>query len=62
MSTTVDKVQDEPFSTNPIKATVLLSGKFATGRFTGKVHLGDSSCPEASCTAHYSSKGGGSAG
>ena len=57
--TTVDKVQQEPFTTTPYKATVLFTGKFKNGKFTGKVQLGGSSCAESSYTAHFSSHGGG---
>jgi len=60
--TTVNKVQNSPFSTTPVKATVLFTGKFAGGKFKGKVHLGGSTCGEASYTAHLSSHGGGQAG
>lgn len=60
--TTVNQVQEEPFSTTPVKATVLFTGTFKNGKFTGKVHLGGSTCPEASYTAHYSAHGGGSGG
>jgi hypothetical protein len=58
--TTVDKVQDRPFTSTPVTATVLFTGTFKNGRFTGKVHLGGSTCPEASYTAHFSTHGGGS--
>jgi hypothetical protein len=58
--TTVDKVQDRPFTSTPVTATVLFTGTFKNGKFTGKVHLGGSTCPEASYTAHFSTHGGGS--
>lgn len=60
--TTVNKVHDQPFSTTPVKATVLFTGKFKHGTFTGTVHLGGSSCGEENYTAHYSTHGGGSGG
>jgi len=60
--TTVNVVHDQPFSTTPVKATVLFTGKFKHGKFSGNVHLGGSSCGEASYTAHYNAHGGGSAG
>ena len=57
--TAVNKVQDQPFTTTQVKATVLFTGSFKNGKFVGKVHLGGSSCAESSYTAHYSSHGGG---
>jgi hypothetical protein len=61
--TTVDKIQDHPtFTSTPVKATVLFTGTFKDGKFKGKVHLGGSTCGEASYTAHFSDHGGGQAG
>jgi hypothetical protein len=60
--TTVQKVQDHPFSTTPVQATVLFTGHFSGGKFTGKVHLGGSTCSEQSYTAHFSSGGAGRGG
>jgi hypothetical protein len=60
--TTVDEVQDRPFSTTPVKASVLFTGSFKGDKFTGKVHLGGSTCPEASYSARFSTRGGGSGG
>ncbi len=58
--TTVQKVQQQPFSATPVKASVLFTGSFKGGKFTGKVHLGGSTCPQASYTARFSTLGGGS--
>ena len=61
--TTVTKIQNHPaFTTTPEKATVLFTGTFKDGKFKGKVHLGGTSCPEASYTAHFSTHGGGEGG
>lgn len=61
--TTVTEIQDHPlFKTTPVKATVLFTGTFKDGKFKGKVHLGGSSCPEASYTAGFSTHGGGEGG
>jgi hypothetical protein len=60
--TSVNLVQQQPFSTTQVSATVLFTGKFVGGKFKGKVHLGGSACGEASYTAKYSSRGGGSGG
>jgi hypothetical protein len=60
--TTVQKVQQQPFSATPVKASVLFTGSFTGDKFTGKVHLGGSSCPQASYSARFSTQGGGSGG
>jgi hypothetical protein len=40
-------------------ATVMFTGKFKGGHFTGKVHITGSPCSEQSYTARYTTRGGG---
>jgi hypothetical protein len=58
--TTISTVNGTKFGS--LKGTVLFTGKFAGGKFTGTAQIVGSSCPKTSYTAKYDKNGGGSGG
>jgi hypothetical protein len=58
--TTINTSTNGTFGHMP--GTVLFTGKFASGKFTGTAQIVGSSCPKSNYTAKYNKNGGGSGG